>query len=119
MKLQDDKALHIRHILLYEFNKGTKAAVAAREIRNVYGGECLTDRTAQRWFTQFEAQNFNLTDAHRSGRPSTLDESKLAELISENPGQSSRALAQKLGCNNTTVSRHLQTMRAGMCLISY
>ena len=39
MGYQVEKLEHFRHILLVEFNRGTKAAEAARNICAVYGGQ--------------------------------------------------------------------------------
>ena len=44
---------HFQHILLFYFRKGKKAAEAHKEICEVYGVNCLTERTCQNLFTNF------------------------------------------------------------------
>ena len=58
----------IRHCILYEFRKGSKASQAARNIRSVYKNEAPSIQICQRWFKQFESGNFTLEDSLRSGR---------------------------------------------------
>jgi transposase len=110
-KQDGDKTEHLRHILLFKFHQGMQATEAVRDICSVYGHGAMTERTAQRWFQQFENENYKLDDAPRSGRPSKFDEKKLNELIRENPTMSARGLAKKMGCNNSTVTRHLKAMQ--------
>ena len=40
MECQVEKLEHYRHILLFEFKRGTEAAEVARNICAVYGGHC-------------------------------------------------------------------------------
>ena len=77
--------MHIRHRILYEFKKGSKASQAARNIRSVYKNEVPSIRTCQRWFKQFESGNFNLEDSLRSGRPSSVPLKVLKAVVEENP----------------------------------
>ena len=48
--------MHIRHCILYEFKKGSKASQAARNIRSVSKNEAPSNRTCQRWFKQFKSE---------------------------------------------------------------
>jgi hypothetical protein len=50
MGCQVEKNEHFRHLLLYEFNRGSKAAEAARNICAVYGEDPVAERTDQKWF---------------------------------------------------------------------
>lgn len=101
MDSQVDKMLHLRHVLLYEFNKqckqsnkDPKATKAVRDICNVYGEDWVQERTAQRWFKQFKEGNFDLSDSPIPGRPSDFNEARLNDLIHEDPRQSTRELAE-------------------------
>uniref|UniRef100_A0A915D6J2 Mos1 transposase HTH domain-containing protein n=1 Tax=Ditylenchus dipsaci TaxID=166011 RepID=A0A915D6J2_9BILA len=42
---------HLRHVLLYEFNKGVNASQAASNICETYGASAIAIRTAQKWFS--------------------------------------------------------------------
>jgi hypothetical protein len=52
---------------LYEFNRGSKAAEAARNIGAVYGEGSIAERTAQKWFPRFKQGNSDMSDTPRSG----------------------------------------------------
>ena len=43
MECQIEKNEHFRHVLLYEFNRGAKAAEAARNICAIYGKDSLAE----------------------------------------------------------------------------
>jgi hypothetical protein len=50
MECQVEKNEHLRHLLLYEFSRGSKAA-----------------ETAQKWFVHFKQGNFDMSDTLPSG----------------------------------------------------
>jgi hypothetical protein len=68
MECQVEKNEHFRHLLLYEFNRGSKATEAAQNICAVYGEDSVAERTAQKWFASFKQGNFDMSDTPRSGR---------------------------------------------------
>ena len=45
-----EKLEHFRHVLLFEFNRGAKAAEAARNIYVVYGGNAIGESTQENGF---------------------------------------------------------------------
>ena len=47
-----EKLEHFRHILLFELNRRTKAAEAARNICTVYGDNAIGDITARIFFKE-------------------------------------------------------------------
>jgi hypothetical protein len=49
---------HFRHLLLYELNRGSKAAEAAQNIRAVYGEDSVTERTTQQMVCTLQARQF-------------------------------------------------------------
>lgn len=110
MECQVDKNTHFRHHLLFAFNRGAKAAEAAREICAVYGEDAISERTARNWYTKFKSGIFDLSDAIRSGRPTDFDEEQLNQLLHEDGRQTTRELGEKLGCDHSTIVRHLASM---------
>jgi hypothetical protein len=70
MECRVPKNEHFRHFLLYEFNRGSIAAEATRNIYAVYGQDSVAKRIAQKWFGRFNQGNFNMSDTLRSGLPS-------------------------------------------------
>ena len=49
--------IHIRHIMLYEFRRGTSARVTVDNINGVYKNAAKL-RTVTRWFAKFRDGNF-------------------------------------------------------------
>uniref|UniRef100_A0A914HSH7 Mos1 transposase HTH domain-containing protein n=1 Tax=Globodera rostochiensis TaxID=31243 RepID=A0A914HSH7_GLORO len=74
---QVDKNEHFRHLLLFEFNKGTKASEAAQNICAVYGEDAIAERTARKWFVRFREGVFDLKNTPHTGRRSAFDEERL------------------------------------------
>ena len=64
----------------------------------------------RKWFANFKKGNFNLQDAERSGRPSTIDDDELKIKIAENPRINVRDLAELLQISKSAVHEHLQKL---------
>jgi hypothetical protein len=62
MECQVENNEHFRRLLLYEFNRGSKAAEAYRNICAVYGEDSVAERRAQKWFARFTQGNFDMSD---------------------------------------------------------
>ena len=88
------KNKHLRHILLFYFRKGKKAAEVHKEICEVYGVNCLTERTCQNLFKKFRLGDFSLKDDQRSGRPSEVDEDIMEAIIELNRHITVREIAK-------------------------
>ena len=72
------------HILLFYFRKGKKAAEAHKEIREVYGVNCFTERTCQNLFNKFRSGDFSVKDDKCSGRRSEVDNDIMKAVIETN-----------------------------------
>lgn len=107
MECQVEKNEHFRHILLFEFNRGTNAAEATRNICYVYGEGAIVERTSQKWFSRFRNSNFDLSDSQRHGRSSDFDEDRLNQLLEVNSRQTTREMADEIGVSQATIVRHL------------
>ena len=68
------KNKHFRHIVLFYFRKGKKAAEAHKKICDVHGVNCLIERKCQNLFKKFRSGDFSLKGDQRSGRPFEVDE---------------------------------------------
>ena len=80
-----EKLEHLRHIIVFEFNRGAKAAEAARNIFALYGDNAIGENTARKWYSRFKEERFDICDTPRSGRPSGFDEDCLHTLIYNDP----------------------------------
>jgi [histone H3]-lysine36 N-dimethyltransferase SETMAR len=101
---------HIRHVIFYEYSRGTSAAKAAQNIKAVYGEDSISQITCQRWFARFRSGDTNLEDAPRSGKPSEFDDQALISLLKTDNRQTTRDLAEQLGVSAMTVDRHLEAL---------
>ena len=70
----------------------------------------LLDRTCRDWFKRFREGDISLEDRPRSGCPMESDIERLKVLIEDNPRLTTRELSTMLGCNQSTIDRHLHEM---------
>ena len=105
-----EKLEHFRYILLFELNRGAKAAEAAINICAVCGVNAIGESTPRKLFYCFKEDPFDISDTPRSGRPSGFDENLLNTLIHNDPRQCTRELAKVMYCDHSTVVRHLYSM---------
>ena len=63
-----EKLEHFRNILLFEFNRGARAAEEVRNICAVYGDNSIGESTARKWFSRFKEDSFDFSGTPRSGR---------------------------------------------------
>ncbi|XP_047146310.1 histone-lysine N-methyltransferase SETMAR-like [Hydra vulgaris] len=109
--------VHVRHCTLFEFRKGNNATVVTKNISDVYPGS-LDVRKCQRWFSKFRSGNFDLSDAHRPGRPMSLDNNVLRAEVDANPCQTIEELSNTLNQPWSTIQEHLHQIgkisRAGV-----
>ena len=101
---------HFRHILLFYFRKGKKAADVHKKICAVYGDDCLTERTCQNWFKKFRSGDFSLKDEQRSGRPTEVDDDQIKILIEDDRHITVRDIAKRLNVSHTTIENHLKCL---------
>ena len=74
MECQLEKLELFQHILLFEFNRGVKAAEAAKNICAVYEDNDIGESTKRKRFSRFREVRFDISDTPCSRRTSGFDE---------------------------------------------
>lgn len=98
---------HLRHVILYEYQKKISPAEAHRNINLVYANS-VSVRTVQDWFRKFQTGDFSLEEKSRSGRPSVVDNDVLKTLVEADPRLTLDEMATKMECGSETIRRHLE-----------
>ncbi|XP_054001999.1 histone-lysine N-methyltransferase SETMAR-like [Hylaeus anthracinus] len=103
----EDQKMHFRHVMFHCFKIDSTPKNTANEICEVYGDRSITVQTVWNWFKRFRAENFNLKDEDRSGRPSTTDTDLIKAYLDENPRSCVREIADAVNIPRTTIHKHL------------
>ena len=80
-----NKRVNLRLLLLYDFKSGLNATQSCQRINSAFGDGKIALRTAQHWFKEFSKGRENVQDNARSGRPSTVNDTKIKDLILNDP----------------------------------
>ena len=107
------KNKYFRHIFLLYFRKGKKAAEAHKEIYEVYGVNCLTERTCPNLFKKFHSGDSSLKDNQHSGRPSEVNDDIMKAIIESNH-ITVRDIAKQLNVSHTIIENHIHVRRLGL-----
>ncbi|XP_018057226.1 PREDICTED: histone-lysine N-methyltransferase SETMAR-like [Atta colombica] len=101
---------YIRHILFYYFKKGKKATEAREKLRRICGRNVVRKQQCQNWFARFRDGDFSVKDAHRSDRPSKIDDDEMKALVQANKHSTVRELATALKVSVGSVHGHLKSL---------
>jgi [histone H3]-lysine36 N-dimethyltransferase SETMAR len=109
----EEKRIHIRHCLLFEFDLGAGAPSSeslSPPICQTEGPDGPSLRTCQNWYQRFRSDDRSLEDQPRSGRPLEVDLDRLRDLIETDPRETTRNLAAVLNCSHTTIANSLHSI---------
>lgn len=101
---------HIKHVMLYEYFKGTNAHQCFQNMERVYGSDTPTQQTCYNWFEKFRTGDITLADEPR-GRPTpAINDDLLIAEISKDHRLSSRELGEKFNVDHKTILNHLHRL---------
>lgn len=111
MKMRIENHIHIRHIMLYHFEKGWSAAKSFRDLNELYGKGTISQSQVERWFKKFKSGDTNLADEEGRGRPSNFNDKALMTAVKENDKLTTRTLAKDFNVNHSTIVRRLKKIK--------
>ena len=76
-----DQKFIVRACMLYEFRRGSKATVAAKNICEAFGKQAVSERVCQQWFSRFKNGDFDFNDKGRTGRPKQTEDDAIHALL--------------------------------------
>ncbi|CAJ0920399.1 unnamed protein product, partial [Mesorhabditis belari] len=105
-----DNHIHLRHIMLYHFEKGWSAAESFRDLKELFGQGTIGRATVYEWFDRFKSGNTSVDDEPGRGRPSEFDDKALLEAVEEDESLTTRMLADEFNVDQSTIVRHLKKL---------
>ena len=98
--------MYIRHCLLYEFQPDKSVAEAQITICATYGNSFTCHRCSETLKNGYS----DLSDKPCSGRPPTISDAELQELLDQDSTQIQQQFAEKLDVTQQAVSKRLHAL---------
>ena len=99
--------IHIRHIMLYHFEKGWKSF---RDLNKLFGKGTISKSQVEKWFKKLRSGDTNLADEEGRGRPSNFDDQALLAAVEEDESLTTRMLAEAFNVDHSTIVRRLKKL---------
>ncbi|KAG5666336.1 hypothetical protein PVAND_014371 [Polypedilum vanderplanki] len=100
---------HIRHLLLFNYNKGMKARAAFREIDKVYPGS-ISVVSAIRWFKKFREGDLSLKRKEGTGKEKTFSDDDLKLVVKSNPYMTLNDFAAIFDVTKSCLSKRMKVI---------
>ena len=102
--------IHIRHIMLYHFEKGHKSAEAFRDLNELFGDGTISWSQVKKWFQRFKSGDTSLEDEEGRGRCSDFDDQALLDAVEEDESFTTQMLAEQFEVGVGTIFRRLKKL---------
>ena len=100
----------IRTIIYYCWKRGLPTSEIHKEMNNTLGKDTASLSTCKNWVRKFNADEFDVEDNVRSGRPSMDIKDKIQEILDTEKHATTRSISLQLNISNNTAWRHLLEM---------
>ncbi|GFY39500.1 histone-lysine N-methyltransferase SETMAR [Trichonephila inaurata madagascariensis] len=100
----------IRHIMLYHFEKGWKAAQSFHALNELFGTGTINESQCREWFVRFKSNDTSLEDKPGRGRLSYFSDQALQAAVEEDESLTTRMLAEDFNVNQSTVVCRLKKL---------
>src|SRR5689334_21609807 len=100
----------IRAAILYEYKLGKKAIECHLSICAAFGQDSLSYQQICSWYKRSKDGDESLEDETHGNRPTAFDDQLLLDELDLDPAQTTRQLAAKIGCSNSTIDNHLEKL---------
>ncbi|GFY43718.1 histone-lysine N-methyltransferase SETMAR [Trichonephila inaurata madagascariensis] len=101
---------HVRHILLYPFEKGGKAAQSFRDLNELFGKGTNSESQFRERFARFKSGDTSLEDKPERGRPSKFNDQALLAAVAKDESLTTQMLAEDFNVNQSMVVRRLKKL---------
>lgn len=105
-----ENSIHIRHIMLYHYEKKWKSAQSFRDLTDLFGEGCISKSQCRMWFARFKSGDTSLEEKDGRGRPSDFDDEALLTAVEEDESVTTRILAEDFNVNHSTIVRRLKKL---------
>ena len=105
-----DNHIHIRHVMLYHYEKGWTVAKSFRDINKIFGEETISESQCREWFSRFKSGYTNLEDNSGKGWLSDFDDQPLLAAVEQDDRLTTRMLAEKFNDDYSTIVCRLQKL---------
>ena len=105
-----DPKYKVRAAILYEYKLGKKATECHLNICAAFGQDSLSYQQICSWYKRFKDGDESLEDETHGNRPAAFDDQLLLDELDLDPTQTTRQLAAKIGCSNSTIDNHLEKL---------
>ncbi|GFU27249.1 histone-lysine N-methyltransferase SETMAR [Trichonephila clavipes] len=85
---------HVKHCLLYEFDKQSLVAAACRNVCHIYEEDAMDGSTGHRWFHKFREGDRSCQGQTSNGWPSHFGQDYIDQSIRKSPRQTMEKLAE-------------------------
>ncbi|XP_055951447.1 uncharacterized protein LOC129987498 [Argiope bruennichi] len=98
-----DNHTHIRHIMLYHFEKGWEAAQSFRDLKELFGEGTISKIRCKECFVRFKSGSSSLENKPGRDPTSNFDDQALLAAVEGDESLTTRMLANNFNVDHSTI----------------